>query len=146
MADSHAGSGARRPEQDGADHGPDAHGAFDPTPIDALPADEAPTPAWVPVVGLGLALAGGLGWLALGRNAASGEPGAGAAASVSGAVPAPTAAASAGRAPQGVVLPQGIPSALDRLSPERRREIGAQMRRELGAGAAASAPPAGSPR
>ena len=128
----------------------DAHDDFDPEPANELSPDEPRSPAWLPVLGVALFLAGGIWFLARGGGdeksgvAASASAAASAAAAPVNAPPAtPVRPAVTGgtRAPGGAS--NAPPEMLDR---EKQRKLQEMLKERRGAGSAApGAPPARQP-
>jgi hypothetical protein len=84
---------------DQAAHAHDAHDDFDPEPATQLSPGEPTSPAWLPVLGICLFLAGGIWFLARGGD------------DKNGAAPSASAAASAAAAPAAPPRPAGSASA-----------------------------------
>ncbi|WP_437674235.1 hypothetical protein [Sorangium sp. So ce131] len=136
-----------------AAHDADDHHAFDGEPAHALPADEPPTPSWVPALGLALFVVAGVAFLATssdgapeGRTApAAARPAA--AADAQPATPRPAAAEAQRGAPGGAAAaPAASGSAnLRKLTPEevdrmRKRMMEARQKEGV-AKPSAPAPP-----
>ncbi len=110
------------------DHG-EAH-AVDLEPVQTLSPGEAPTPAWVPAVGVALLLATAVYGLATGRNEAGSDPGGEADAKPSPAAVAPAAptpvpggqpgSAARGSQPTGA-QPQPTPLSPDQLAAAKKQ-------------------------
>lgn len=146
------------------DHAHDDHAHdFDGEPIQALPADEPPTPAWLPILGLLLFVTAGVALLITGdkpaEGAAQAAPSASAAAEAAApapaqpvnalpvrplpARPAPDTQAPPSPAPAG----SGLDPALRRLTPEQIKGLQKQVeqeqaKRRLPPGNGAKPPPA----
>jgi hypothetical protein len=96
---------------------------FDPTPIQALPPDEPPTPSWLPIVGVALFVVVGSWWALSGDDAATG-----AAAGSS----APPVKASAAPDARGAPTPEAAASAapgVERRQPRTREQLDALRER-----------------
>jgi hypothetical protein len=134
---------------DSAAHAHDAHDDFDPEPATELSPGEPKSPSWLPLLGVGLFLAGGIWFLARGGDEKNGAaPSASASVSAAAApVKAPPATPARPAVTGGTRAPGGAsnapPEMLDR---EKQKKLQEMLRERRGAGSAApGAPPARQP-